>query len=160
MTGFALSLLVASSLVAEVRSYPEAHAAAQKSGKPILVLVGADWCPGCRTLKFQTMPRLDRSGKLNQVEFAQVDTDREDALSDRLMRGSTIPQLILYTRTATGWSRKQLTGAQADQTIESFVKQGLESHVGQASSLSPAATTPATATPSATPAQPASANGQ
>ena len=153
MTGFALSLLVASSLVAEVRSYPEAHAAAQKSGKPILVLVGADWCPGCRTLKFQTMPRLDRSGKLNQVEFAQVDTDREDALSDRLMRGSTIPQLILYTRTATGWSRTQLTGAQADQTIESFLKKGIESHVGQASSLSPAS-------PAPSPVQPASANGQ
>ncbi len=102
MTGLALSLALAASMVGEVKSYASAYASAQQTGKPMLVLIGAEWCPGCRTMKSQVMPRMSSAGKLKDVEFAVVDTDREDALSDKLLRGNLIPQLVLITKTADG----------------------------------------------------------
>ena len=45
------------------------------------------------------------------------------------MRGNSIPQLVLFTRTADGWKRQQLTGAQAEQSIESFLNRALADHV-------------------------------
>lgn len=131
MSGLTWSLILAASVLGENRTYGDAHAQAQSQGKPLLVLVGAEWCPGCRTLKHQTMPRLVRSGKLSGVEFAVVDSDQEPALARRLMRGNSIPQLILFTRTAEGWKRGQLTGAQAERTIESFLQAATAEHVAQ-----------------------------
>lgn len=129
MSGLALSLLLAASMAGEVKSYSSAYAAAQESGKPMLVLIGAEWCPGCRTMKSQVMPRMSSAGKLKDVEFAVVDTDREDALSDKLLRGNLIPQLVLITKTADGWQRQYLTGAQSEAAVSSMISQGLAKHV-------------------------------
>jgi thiol-disulfide isomerase/thioredoxin len=129
MTGLALSLALAASMVGEVKSYGSAYAAAQKSGKPLLVLIGAEWCPGCRTMKSQVMPRMSADGKLKDVEFAVIDTDREEALSDKLLRGNLIPQLVLITKTADGWQRQYLTGAQSESAVSAMIGQGLTKHV-------------------------------
>ncbi len=128
MHPLAFSLVVVASLAAEPKSYQAAHAQAIENGKPILVLVGADWCPGCRTLKQQTLSRMQHSGKLADVEYAVVNTDRESRLASQLMRGNSIPQLILFTRDGEVWRRGQLTGAQAESTIASFLQQSLASH--------------------------------
>jgi thioredoxin-like negative regulator of GroEL len=128
MHPLAFSLIVVASLAAEPKSYQSAHAQAIEQGKPILVLVGADWCPGCRTLKHQTLSRMLQTGKLADVEYAVVDADRESRLARQLMRGNSIPQLILFTREGEQWHRGQLTGAQPESTIASFIKQSLADH--------------------------------
>ena len=51
------------------------------------------------------------------------------------MRGSSIPQLIMYHRTATGWKRESLVGAQDPAAIESFINRGLDGLKVPASAL-------------------------
>jgi thioredoxin-like negative regulator of GroEL len=104
-------------------TYQEAYRQTQQSGRPLLVLVGADWCPGCRTMKNATLPALQTAGRLEDVIVTQVNCDRESELADRLMRGGSIPQLILFTQTKDGWRRHQLTGAQSPASVRTFLDQ-------------------------------------
>jgi thioredoxin-like negative regulator of GroEL len=122
MSGLTLCLLVQSSiLTANPDGYAEAYRQSQASGEPLLVLVGADWCPACRTMKTAVLPRLEQSGKLHRVNFAVVDLDQEDTLASQLMRGGTIPQLIVFARTADGWHREQITGATSEASVEALL---------------------------------------
>jgi thioredoxin-like negative regulator of GroEL len=111
-------------------SYAAAHKLTAESGKPLVVLVGADWCPACRTMKQSVLPRLAREGGLSDVAFVTVDVDHESSLARKLMRGSSMPQLIMYTTTQKGWQRHELRGAQSPEAIARFLDQGVdESHV-------------------------------
>ncbi len=127
MTGLALSFMMQTVLLAAGSpTYDEAYKQAQANGHPILVLVGADWCPGCRTMKGAVMPRLAQGGKLKTVNFAQVNTDQNAALANHLMRGNSIPQLIVYAKTETGWHREQITGATSEAAVEQLIKRATD----------------------------------
>ncbi|MCU0960393.1 MAG: thioredoxin family protein [Pirellulaceae bacterium] len=102
--------------------YQEAYAEADRDGKPLLVLVGAEWCPGCRTMKEEMLPQLRREGGLADVVFTTVDTDYKPTLSRRLLRGNSIPQLVMFTRGKRGWRRSQLTGVHAPELIREFIR--------------------------------------
>jgi len=109
-------------------SYAEGYRQMQQTGRPLLVLVGADWCPGCRTMKNATLPALEKAGQLDDVIPASVNCDRESDLADQLMRGGTIPQLILFTRTKDGWRRTQLTGAYGAADVRKFLNREVAQH--------------------------------
>ena len=127
MTGLALSFMMQTVLLAAGSpTYDEAYKQSQANGQPILVLVGADWCPGCRTMKGAVMPRLQREGKLKTVNFAQVNTEQNAALANHLMRGNSIPQLIVYAKTETGWHREQITGATSEAAVEQLIKRATD----------------------------------
>jgi thiol-disulfide isomerase/thioredoxin len=115
------------------QTYAEAHKDNAETGRPLVVLVGADWCPACRTMKSSALPQVEKDGVLSKVAFAVVNTDREGDLAHKLMRGSSIPQLIMYHKTDDGWKRYSLVGAQSPQRIESFIQQAVESPVITAS---------------------------
>jgi thioredoxin-like negative regulator of GroEL len=102
-------------------TYKDAYEQAEKTGQPLVVLVGADWCPACQAMKQSVIPQLARQGVLTKVSFATVNTDREQSLAGRLMRGGSIPQLVMYRKTASGWQRQQLTGAQSVEAASSFM---------------------------------------
>ncbi len=126
MTSLALiGLMQASVLSTGAASYAEAHKAMSETGRPIVVLVGADWCPGCRVMKNNTMPQVQQKGGLDRVAFATVNTDHEGSLAQALMGGGSIPQLIMYHQTPAGWSRRVLVGAQSPAQIQQFIDQGL-----------------------------------
>lgn len=109
-------------------SYDEAYRLANADeGRPLVVLVGADWCPACQQMKQSVMPALQQRGSLAHVAFAMVNTDREGALASQLMEGSSIPQLVMYVKTGAGWSRRRLTGAQSITDVEGFVASGMNS---------------------------------
>ena len=94
--------------------------------KPLMVLVGADWCPGCRTMKQSVLPRMEQSGRLNPVNFSVVNTDNQPDLAGRLMRGNSIPQLILFTPMPNGrWHREQITGAVSAAQVDALISRGL-----------------------------------
>lgn len=107
-------------------SYDEAYAAANKSKKPILVLVGAEWCPACRTMKQVTVPQLLREGKLAGISYTVVDVDQMPKLSSQFMEPGVIPQLILWSPLSDGWSRTSLQGVQTPDDIVKMVRTGLE----------------------------------
>ncbi len=107
-----LSLAVVSANATQA-SYGNAYREAERTGKPLVILVGADWCPGCNTMKHSVIPALKESGDLAKVSFATVNTDSERELASKLMQGGSIPQLIVYQKTDSGWQREQVTGAQS-----------------------------------------------
>jgi thioredoxin-like negative regulator of GroEL len=114
-------LLQAAALSAGANDYATAFKQTEETGQPLVVLIGADWCPGCRQMKYTTIPELEKKGGLRNVAFAIVNTDNESALAGKLMRGGSIPQLVMYHKTDSGWKRQQLTGAQSASQVESFI---------------------------------------
>ncbi len=127
MTGLALGFMMQTVLLAAgPQSYEAAYKQAEVNGQPILVLVGADWCPGCRTMKGAVLPRMQQGGKLKSVNFALVNSDRHANLATHLMRGNSIPQLIVYAKTEQGWHREQITGATSEEAVEQLIRRAGE----------------------------------
>jgi thioredoxin-like negative regulator of GroEL len=106
-------------------SYADAHKASMSSGEPLLVLVGANWCPACVTMKSSVVPELQRRGSFKGVNFAQVDMDRQRAMAGELSNGGMIPKLILFRKTDTGWRKWEVMGAQSPESVEQFIRNGL-----------------------------------
>ncbi|PHR96303.1 MAG: thiol reductase thioredoxin [Blastopirellula sp.] len=126
MLGVTLAVLLHTATLAPgAYDYAPAFKAAEQ-GKPMLVLIGADWCPGCVSMKRSTMPALARAGKLKGVAYAEIDTDAQPELANKLMSGGSIPQLVLYRKTKKGWFRTRLIGAQSQGTVEALIKRALE----------------------------------
>jgi thioredoxin-like negative regulator of GroEL len=115
-------------------SYQTALREAEAKNRPLMVLVGADWCPGCRTMKQVVLPSLARRGALGGVSIAVVDTDGSSATARQLMRGGAIPQLIVFSRTDSGWKREQLTGAASEASVQSLIARALATQSSQPAS--------------------------
>ena len=77
-------------------------------------------------MKYTTIPELEKKGGLRKVAFAYVNTDQQRQLAGKLMRGSSIPQLVMYQKTDSGWTRKQLTGAQSTSNVAACIGQETE----------------------------------
>jgi thioredoxin-like negative regulator of GroEL len=108
-------------------SYQAALQDAQAKQRPLLVLIGANWCPGCQTMKTRVLPSLARRGELQAVSFATVDTDSEVETAKQLMRGGSIPQLIVFSRMADGrWHREQLTGEASESAVQSLIARAIK----------------------------------
>jgi thiol-disulfide isomerase/thioredoxin len=115
----------ASLLATPEHNYTTAYKKTAETGQPLVVLVGADWCPGCRTMKTSVIPQLEKQGGLKNVAFACLNTDQEREIAGKLMQGGSIPQLIMFTKTAEGgWKRTQLTGAHSARETQSFINAG------------------------------------
>ena len=130
-------LLQAAAIGAAGQDYATAWQQSVDSGKPLVVLVGADWCPGCQQMKNGVIPEATKRGMLNKVNFAHVNTERDSALASKLMQGGSIPQLVMYYKTDAGWKRDQITGATSAGAIQAFIAKAggtevaeLESHQG------------------------------
>ncbi len=126
MYGVALSfVLQAAMLSSGAEAYEEAYQKSTEKGTPLLVLVGADWCPGCVTMKQGVLARLRERGRLHRVNYTTVNLDENSELAGKLMQGGTIPQLIVFTKTDKGWHREQITGATGEETVESMIDKAL-----------------------------------
>jgi thioredoxin-like negative regulator of GroEL len=104
-------------------TYTEAFQTASQNGQPMMVLVGAQWCPACQQMEKQTLPQMRERGLLKRVAFALVDVDREREIGRTLTAGGPIPQLILFRRTREGWSNNRLIGGQTIPTLEQFINE-------------------------------------
>lgn len=94
--------------------YEEAFAKAQKEKKPLLILVGARWCASCQIMKRDTIEPMKKSGELEDVVVTVVDKDERPELAQQLMKGETLPQVVLFTKSEAGaWKRLSLTGMQS-----------------------------------------------
>jgi thiol-disulfide isomerase/thioredoxin len=107
----------------------EAYLDAKASGKPLVVLVCADWCSPCVRMKRHVLPRVDDLLR-QRVAFAVLDYDRQPNLTSRVIgdrRG--VPQLIMYTPTASGWTRRLLYGYHDVSQVEKFLAEGIPAKV-------------------------------
>jgi len=122
MMGATLVLMLQSVMLSpSANDFAHAYQVATTQNVPLLVLVGAEWCPSCQTMKKRTIPQLQRTGKLDHLAYAYVDTDRQRQLARKIMRGGAVPQLILFVPDRSGWRRFQVTGAVPAEQIESLI---------------------------------------
>lgn len=127
MTGLAVSVVLQTAIMASgAQPYSQARDALVNDGKPMLVLVGADWCPACQTMKNGTLAQMDRQGKFSDVSYVALNSDRHGELASQIGSGSMIPQIVLYEKTNTGFRKRQLTGVQSEGVIQSLIKGAAE----------------------------------
>jgi thioredoxin-like negative regulator of GroEL len=139
-------------------TYADAYRLTRETGRPMVVLVGAEWCGACQTMKQEVIPQVRRRGLLGKVAFAMVNLDRERALGTKLTRGGPIPQLLMFRRTSDGWRLSRLTGRQSVGDVEAFIDRGLRRDAAaQTASTAQEEPTPRTATATQAASAPGSA---
>jgi thiol:disulfide interchange protein len=108
-------------------SYAKAYHRAQEESKPLVVLVGADWCHACRIMKADTIDPMKKEGLLEDVVFTHVDRDADPELAEKLMgSATTLPQLVVYTKGDTGWKRTAVGGVQSRGRVRDVIRKALE----------------------------------
>ena len=108
-------------------TYAEAHRVTVATGKPMVVMIGTDWCSPCQMMKKTILPRVREHGVLRRVAFAVVNPDRETDLANEITGGGPIPQLVMFRKTSKGWVRRKLVGGQSVEDVEKFINDGLAS---------------------------------
>ena len=93
--------------------YETAFAKAQEEKKPLLILVGAPWCASCQVMKRDTIEPMKESGELDNVVVTYIDKDQRPELAEQLMKGDTLPQIIMFAKEEGRWKRFSLIGMQS-----------------------------------------------
>jgi thioredoxin-like negative regulator of GroEL len=106
-------------------SYEDACRVTQETGRPIVVMVGTDWCGPCQMMKKVILPKARELGAFKRVAFAIVNADREPELAQKLTGGGPIPQLVMYRKASTGWMRRKLVGGQTVEAVQEFIDEGI-----------------------------------
>ncbi len=106
-------------------TYAEAHRVTLKTGKPLVVMVGADWCGPCQNMRRTILPRVREHGLFRKIAFAHVNVDRERELASQLTGGGAVPELIMFRKTKNGWLRRKMIGSHSVEEVENFINEGL-----------------------------------
>ena len=122
---FLAALVQVSAPGAEQHEFEQAYQRSLTTGRPLVVLLGAGWCSACQKMKNSILPQVAETGGLNRVVFTYVDFDQQRQLASRLSRGNSIPQLIRFDHTPTGWKSRRLIGARKPREVYDFVNAGL-----------------------------------
>ncbi|MEM8736216.1 MAG: DUF255 domain-containing protein [Planctomycetota bacterium] len=101
--------------------YEEAFAKAEREKKPLVILVGAKWCASCQIMKKETMEPMKEAGTLDKTVVTYVDKDERPELAEKLMRGQTLPQVIVYSKKSGNWKRYSLTGMQSPKRMRELL---------------------------------------
>ncbi|MBB3208206.1 thioredoxin-like negative regulator of GroEL [Rhodopirellula rubra] len=106
------------------QNYTLAYKKSVEQDKPLMVVIGAPYCPACQVLKQTTIANMSRSGELDNVSLAVVDRDAEPELAKQLMADEKmIPQIIVYSKSSDGhWKRRRLMGYQPVQPVRTLLQ--------------------------------------
>ncbi|MEO8268599.1 MAG: thioredoxin family protein [Aureliella sp.] len=97
--------------------YETALAESQQESKPLVVLIGAPWCASCQIMKRETIEPMLASGKLANAVVTFINKDERPELAHQLMKGETLPQIVVFSKRAGGWKRFSLTGMQSQNRM-------------------------------------------
>ncbi|MEO1524052.1 MAG: thioredoxin family protein [Planctomycetota bacterium] len=113
-------------------NYAEAYKESVDQHKPLMVVVGAPWCPACNVLKETTIEPMAKTGELDAVSVAVLDRDSNPELVKQITKGEKmIPQIIMFTRTPNGaWKRKRLMGYQPKQPVRNLIRSAVSRSQG------------------------------
>ena len=108
------------------QDYANAYRDSVSQQKPLLVVVGAPWCPACNTLKESTILPMAETGELDDVSLVVINKDDDPELAKQLTGGDQlIPQIILYTPQEGTWKRQKLMGFQSKQPVRNLIRRAL-----------------------------------
>ena len=137
MSGLTLTLILQTAvLAAGDHSYTDARNKTTETGKPMIVLVSAQWCGPCQQMKKTVLPEIEKRGLFDRVTFAVVNVDRERTLARKLIGKGAVPQLFMFRKTSTGWKRKKLVGGHTVDSVERFITRGIEADEAEARPVS------------------------
>ena len=148
MTYLTLATILQLPLLVPTETYADAHRQTLRTGQPMVVMVGAQWCPACKAMEADVIPQIRKRGLLRRVAFALVDLDRDHEIGVKLIEGGPIPQLIVFRKTPQGWRNRRLIGNQSVEAVEEFINQDV------AASEAEKASTAKKSAPGKTPAKP------
>ena len=103
------------------QGYDKAYHQSLESGKPLLVLVGADWCGACQVMKKRVMPQLDKDGVLRDIHCTELNLSEDEELANRISKVNTIPCLILFTKSDGKWQKSELIGMHNQKSVKAFL---------------------------------------
>ena len=108
------------------QNYADAYAQSVSQQKPLMVVVGAPWCPACNVLKDTTIRSMAQTGELDGVSLAVINRDEDPELAKQLTEGEKmLPQIIVYTQNKSGWKRRKLLGYQPKQPVRTLIRRAL-----------------------------------
>jgi len=119
------ALLQTPTITADTNSYADARRECVESGKPMVVMVGTEWCAPCQTMKRRILPQILKRGLFKKVSFAVVNPDHDGLLAKRLTGGGPVPQLVMFRKSSDGWKRRKLVGGQSVESVEKFINEGV-----------------------------------
>ena len=125
MVTLLLAVLLSGVTTAPLKTdYAEAYKESVSEDKPLMVVVGAPWCPACNVLKQTTIEPMAETGELDDVSVALLDRDSNPELVKQLTKGEKmLPQIIMFTRTDKGkWQRNRLMGYQPKQPVRNLIR--------------------------------------
>ena len=106
------------------QAYTPAYHEVMEAGRPLLVLVSADWCGPCQRLKASVLPDPRIRKLLEGYVCARVDVDEQPGLADKLGGDGGVPLLVLFRKTDNGWRKQELRGYQSVEELASFIDPG------------------------------------
>jgi len=112
ISAFVCVLLVSgtASLAAKPASFEQAYHRAKDTKRPLIVVIGATWCPSCVQLKDAVFPTLQERGDFDKVELTLIDIDRQKVLAEKLLRGrNRIPQIVRMDWNGETWDIRRLS---------------------------------------------------
>jgi len=103
-------------------AYSTAYHQSLNTRQPLVVIVGAQWCPACRKLENEVIPKIKEAGLLSRIAFAVVDYDAETKVAQQLTRGGPIPQVLVFWHSDNGWKSDRLIGYPSQKAVLTFVQ--------------------------------------
>ena len=97
--------------------YEAALSQSQQESKPLVILIGAPWCASCQVMKHEKIEPMMESGKLENVVVTYINKDERPELAQQLMKGETLPQIVVFAKQGEGWKRFSLTGMQSQNRM-------------------------------------------
>ena len=108
------------------QDYATAYETSISEHKPLMVVVGAPWCPACRVLKESTIKPMAYSGQLDDVSLAIIDKEASPDLVEELTEGEKLlPQILVFTNEDGQWKRRKLPGYQTREGVRSLIDRAL-----------------------------------
>lgn len=122
LVAFVFTAAQSTSFAGEPVAFEKAYANAKATGRPIVAVLGAEWCHACVVLKNQTIPEALRQGGLKGVELTHVNIDHQKSIAAKLQKGPMIPQVVRMQWTGKDWDIKRFPGVPNVNTVQEFAK--------------------------------------
>lgn len=104
-----------------ISQYKAAYDSAKESGKPLIVLITADWCKWCHKLERDSIAPLRANGELDDCEFIVLDLD-QDKEAKQIVGDNPIPVLMRYQFTNGKWQASKMAGYKPKDEVRAFLK--------------------------------------